>query len=67
MTFNQSVSSGTASVSFYDKSNQLIETETMRLYPEASDSKIVKGTVSVDGIVNSYKIQSYQFEPYTEP
>lgn len=67
MTFNQSVSSGTASVSFYDKNNQLIETETMRLYPETSDSKIVKGTVSVDGIVNSYKIQSYQFEPYTEP
>lgn len=67
MTFNQSVSSGTASVSFYDTNNQLIETETMRLYPETSDSKIVKGTVSVDGIVNSYEIQSYQFEPYTEP
>lgn len=66
MTFNRSVSSGTASVSFYDESNQLIETKTVSLSPVASDSKTVTGTVVVNGITDSYQIQSYRFEPYTE-
>ncbi len=67
LTFNQPVSSGRASVSFYDKKDKLIETKTVNLFPDSSDRKKVSANVSVDGLVKTYEIKSYDFEPYVEP
>lgn len=66
VTFNQPVSSGSALVAFYDEQNRLIESRTMTLSTDSSDRTTATGTVMVMGLVDSYEILDYDFQPYVE-
>ena len=67
LTFDQPVSAGRATVSFYDKKDKPIETKTVSLSPDYFDSEKATATVFVDGLVKRYEIKSYDFEPYVAP
>ena len=67
LTFNYPVESGKATVAFYDEANDLIETKTFSLYPESSNQKLAKGSVTVNGLVDRYRILDCDFAPCIEP
>lgn len=62
ITFNREVSSGYATVKFYDSSNYLLETK--RIYFYGYNERTVENSyTTVNGKVDKYEIVSYEFEP----
>ncbi|MBQ9486117.1 MAG: hypothetical protein IJU83_04685 [Clostridia bacterium] len=62
ITFNRKVSSGYATVRFYDSSNHILETK--RIYFYAYGDKTAESSyTTVKGKVDKYEITSYEFEP----
>lgn len=62
ITFNREVSSGYATVKFYDSSNYLLETKRIYFYGY-NDKTVENSYTTVKGKVDKYEIISYEFEP----
>ena len=60
LMFNREVDSGYATISFYDSSNNLLETQ--RCFFFAFNEKVAENnSIYVNGEVDSYKIESFEF------
>lgn len=61
ITFNREVSSGYATINFYDASGSLLDTQENYFYTYG-DKSVEDTYISVDGKVDSYEIVSYDFK-----
>lgn len=65
LEFNRNVSSGYATIKFYNSSNQLLETK--KEYFISYDNIAESNYILVDGKVDSYQVIYYEFEPTITP